>query len=211
MVRIVAGRRRRRKGRSTVTTDAMRLELADTGGGANSMNVTATVLELLAQADSSLDSDRDAVRVFITRATELITAEQVDRSAVRQPTRVARGGLLRWQMNRLKAYIDANLGSAIAASDLTAVVNLSASHFFRSFKESFGEAPFAYIARKRIERAQDMMRTTGEPLSQIALACGLCDQSHFTRTFRRIVGMNPNAWRREHAAPEAMAQSRVRN
>ena len=40
------------------------------------------------------------------------------------------------------------------------------------------------------------MLTTDEPLSQIALACGLCDQSHFTRVFRRIVGESPNAWRR---------------
>jgi AraC-like DNA-binding protein len=41
------------------------------------------------------------------------------------------------------------------------------------------------------------MLSSGAPLSQIALDCGLCDQAHFTRVFRRIVGMNPSIWRRE--------------
>jgi AraC-like DNA-binding protein len=34
-------------------------------------------------------------------------------------------------------------------------------------------------------------------LTQIALEIGMCDQAHFCRTFRRIVGINPNAWRRQ--------------
>jgi AraC-like DNA-binding protein len=46
------------------------------------------------------------------------------------------------------------------------------------------------------------------PLSDIALSCGLSDQSHFTRVFRRIVGETPSAWRRARRdaldnAPEA--------
>jgi len=52
------------------------------------------------------------------------------------------------------------------------------------------------------------MRTTSEPLARIALDCGLCDQSHLTRQFRRLVGMTPRAWRREQArlapAPDSL-------
>ena len=66
----------------------------------------------------------------------------------------------------------------------------------RSFKRSFGETPFAFIAPRRMLRAQELMLSTDEPLSQIALAWGLCDQSNFTRVFRGIVGEGPNAWRR---------------
>jgi AraC-like DNA-binding protein len=39
------------------------------------------------------------------------------------------------------------------------------------------------------------MLTTGASLSEIALSCGMSDQSHFTRSFRRIVGEAPSAWR----------------
>jgi AraC-like DNA-binding protein len=44
--------------------------------------------------------------------------------------------------------------------------------------------------------AQSLMLTSREPLCEIALRCGLYDQPHFTRVFRRIVGETPNAWRR---------------
>ena len=43
------------------------------------------------------------------------------------------------------------------------------------------------------------------PLSQVALECGMCDQPHFCRVFRRIVGVNPGAWRRQFPAGSAPA------
>jgi AraC-like DNA-binding protein len=49
---------------------------------------------------------------------------------------------------------------------------------------------------RRIEWAKRMMHESDEPLSQIALACGLADQAHFTRLFRKFVGMPPSQWRR---------------
>jgi len=39
------------------------------------------------------------------------------------------------------------------------------------------------------------MLTTGASLGEIALSCGMSDQSHFTRSFRRIVGESPSSWR----------------
>jgi AraC-like DNA-binding protein len=53
-----------------------------------------------------------------------------------------------------------------------------------------------YVLRRRIELAQGLMLTTSEPLSSIAVNCGMCDQSHFTRSFHRIVGETPYTWRR---------------
>jgi len=64
------------------------------------------------------------------------------------------------------------------------------------FKSAFGVPPHTYVLRRRIEVAQGLMLTTCEPLSSIALACGMSDQSHFTKTFYRIVGETPNSWRR---------------
>jgi AraC family transcriptional regulator len=54
----------------------------------------------------------------------------------------------------------------------------------------------AYLAERRVERAKLMMTFTREGLTDIALACGFADQSHFNRYFRRIVGMSPGIWRR---------------
>jgi transcriptional regulator GlxA family with amidase domain len=50
--------------------------------------------------------------------------------------------------------------------------------------------------RRRVHRAQGLMLTTTESLSQIAVQCGMADQAHFCKLFRRLVGESPNAWRR---------------
>jgi transcriptional regulator GlxA family with amidase domain len=46
---------------------------------------------------------------------------------------------------------------------------------------------------------QELMRNSEAPLSQIALACGMCDQAHFTKVFCRMVGVSPRLWRCEFA------------
>lgn len=84
----------------------------------------------------------------------------------------------------------------IRVHELARLAGLSLSHFCRAFKSTFGASPRAYVLRRRIELAQGLMVTTCESLSSIALRCGMCDQAHFTRSFRRIVGETPRSWRR---------------
>jgi AraC-like DNA-binding protein len=76
------------------------------------------------------------------------------------------------------------------------VFGLSKSHFTRAFKRTFGVSPCTYLLLRRIEVAQGLMLTTCQPLSSIALSCGMYDQSHFTRSFHRLVGETPDSWRR---------------
>jgi len=51
----------------------------------------------------------------------------------------------------------------------------------------------------RVELARTLMLTTSESLSQIALSCGLVDQAHLCRCFRRVMGTTPAVWRRSRA------------
>ena len=76
------------------------------------------------------------------------------------------------------------------------MVRLSSSYFSRAFKVSFGCSPHSYILRRRIERAKFLMQGGDEPLAQVALECGLSDQAHLSRIFRRYVGCTPSRWRR---------------
>jgi AraC-like DNA-binding protein len=55
-----------------------------------------------------------------------------------------------------------------------------------------------HIVRLRLERAKQLMLTTRDPLSDIALRCGLADQAHLSKLFRRWTGETPNAWRRRN-------------
>ena len=108
--------------------------------------------------------------------------------------------MLAWQLNRIVDYIEMHLADKIAVKALADLVNVSVSQLFRAFKISVGVTPFHYIARRRVEFACTMIRTTGEPLSQVAVACGLCDQAHLCKVFRRTIGMSPSAWRRAMSA-----------
>src|SRR5215470_10168272 len=157
--------------------------------------LAAIVIKLLDDAGAAIYRDRDAAQVCIARASALL---REDVHHERAAATLVEGGLAPWQIVRVKAHIEAHLDSTLRMRDLAAIARLSAGHFSRSFTRSFGVAPFAYVSGRRLARAQELMLTTGEPLSQIALACGLCDQSHLTRLFRRHVGTSPNAWRRSH-------------
>ncbi len=113
---------------------------------------------------------------------------------------IAPGGLAPWRKRKIEQALGDRLGDAIRIEDLAEIVSLSTSHFCRAFKASFGEAPHTHIMRRRVAMAQRLMRTTHEPLSQIALACGLSDQAHLSKLFHRSVGQTPSVWRRLHAA-----------
>jgi len=81
---------------------------------------------------------------------------------------------------------------------------LSPCHFSRVFRDSFGCSPLEYVTRRRMEHAQGLMLSTDAPLSQIALDCGLADQAHFSRLFRRFVGETPRSWRRARVVPGSL-------
>jgi AraC family transcriptional regulator len=165
-----------------------------------SRDFTEMVVSLLRDATAALGSDREAAKASIARASALLR-DEADRSATdatdAPPMAARRGGLAQWQLRRAVAHVDANLTSTIRVSDLAEITRLSKSHFSRAFKVSVGESVHAYIIRRRIERSQELMLTTAEPLCQIGVACGLYDQGHFSRLFRRVVGASPSAWRRQ--------------
>lgn len=114
------------------------------------------------------------------------------------PMTAAVGALPLWQLKRVMEFIEANISESVHTSDLAAIVNLSTRYFVILFRRAIGQSPFAYLRRRRIERAKEMMLGSDETLARIASACGLADQSHLTKLFRRLVGSSPAAWRREH-------------
>ena len=163
---------------------------------------TPTVINLIESAAAALDVDRAASRKYLLRASALLRTQMM-RAAAREDDR-RRSGLAAWQIERVTTYIDNKLSDPIKTEDLAELVHLSLSHFFRSFKTSVGMTPADYVRRRRMVFAQRLMQTTDRPLIQIAADCGLSDQAHLCRVFRRHVGQSPNGWRRLHAvAPES--------
>jgi transcriptional regulator GlxA family with amidase domain len=122
------------------------------------------------------------------------------------PNTPVRGGLAPWQIRKLTAYVETNLDRTITTRCLADIARLSSFHFCRAFRDSFGDSPHGYVIRRRMERAQGLMLTTSTSLGQIAADCGLADQAHFNKLFRKFAGVSPGAWRRARAGGAAMSQ-----
>jgi len=112
-------------------------------------------------------------------------------------------GLSDWQTKKIARYIDAHIDAKLRIVDLSEQVRLSVSRFSKGFNVTFGRPPYDYVLSRRIEAAKYLIASTEEPLSQIAHACGLSDQAHLSKVFKRIVGTTPLKWRRNSTVGRA--------
>lgn len=152
---------------------------------------------LLMQARHALATDpADAERCIAVAVRLLPQIDAASEAKAFAAPVMQRGGLAPWQVLRVKALVEARLAGRISSAEMAAAARLSPSHFSRAFRISFGDAPKAYVNRRRIARSKTMMLESGDSLAAIALACGLSDQAHFCRMFRRFEGMSPSVWRR---------------
>ena len=145
------------------------------------------------------ETDRAAAWLCLRDASTLLTTKSGEPGPTLRsmPSDLINGGLARWLAKRALAYIEEHLGSKIEVGRIAEHVSLSKSHFSRAFKLSMGSSPMVYVSMRRVERAKLMMTSTGQQLTEIALACGFADQSHFNRCFRRLTGTSPGKWRRQ--------------
>lgn len=173
--------------------------------GATLERLQAAILELYKAVSSALEGEPKSARQYMERADLFLRSEfsasADDEFAIldAQQSKPIRGGLASWQIRRVKTHIEANLDATIRVKELAELVRLSSFHFCRAFRDSFGDSPHGYVMRRRVERAQGLMLTTNASLAQIAADCGLADQAHFNKLFRRFVGESPGMWRRARA------------
>lgn len=100
------------------------------------------------------------------------------------------------QCSLVREYIDQHLAANIYVELLAGLVGMSAAHFSRSFKSSFGASPHAYVTHQRLGAATRLLQQDrSSSLADIASAVGFSSQSHFTETFRRKMGVTPGRWR----------------
>lgn len=124
-------------------------------------------------------------------------ADMFSQSSLAHPP--SHGALAPWQERKAKAMLAERMADDISIVDVARECRLSRSQFCKSFKQTTGQSPYAWLTRHRISTAQSLLRSTQRPLVDIALACGFGDQSHLTRMFSRMVGTPPGCWRRSLA------------
>jgi AraC-like DNA-binding protein len=157
--------------------------------------LTRLALSLLA----SDDLDGPGAQLYAESVAAAILARVMGRtrSAIGEDTS-KRTGLVKWRHRRVVEFIDANLADPIRLPDLARAAGLSRMHFAAQFRAATGIRPHEFVLRRRIERAQDMLRDSALPLAQVALGVGFQTQAHFTTVFRDHVQETPGRWRQLH-------------
>lgn len=109
-----------------------------------------------------------------------------------------RGGFAEKNITSLARYIDEHLAAELDWETLARVCAVSPSHLSRIFKHNFGYSPHHYVMRRRVEKAEELLRTSNEKEIDIALRCGFSDDTLMARWFRRVVGCLPREVRARH-------------
>jgi AraC-like DNA-binding protein len=95
-------------------------------------------------------------------------------------------------------YIKENLHERLSLEELARLVSLSKEHLRFLFQKELGLSPMKYVARVRLQEAQELLLLTSDSIKEIAGRLGFDDQHHFTRAFHRAEGMSPSEYRKKY-------------
>jgi AraC family transcriptional regulator len=90
------------------------------------------------------------------------------------------------RIRRIEQAIELGLGESLTIEHLARVVGLGPTHFKRVFRATFGTTVHAYVVRRRVSRARELLATATLSRAEIAARTGFADQSHMARWLRRI-------------------------
>ncbi|RZU71989.1 AraC-like DNA-binding protein [Micromonospora kangleipakensis] len=107
-------------------------------------------------------------------------------------------------MLRARDAMDRSYAEPLDVPALARIAHVSAAHFIRTFRATFGETPHRYLQRRRVERAMYLLVQTDQPVTEICYAVGFGSLGTFSRTFRDIVGESPSDYRRRKAPAPAV-------
>ena len=177
--------------RSGPLSEGMAIRRSPEAAGEGSPIVTALVDTLL-----------DLVGLGAVNTTALAHAALALRAALggeccaMEESQVSAGGLATWRLDMAMAYMEERMHLSITTTSVAQACGLTVNHFSRAFARTTGQPPHRWLMRRRVERAQRLLRDSELSLGDIAAACGFAEAGHFSRVFARLVGAPPGTWRR---------------
>ena len=103
-------------------------------------------------------------------------------------------------LRRARDLADRHYAEPLDLDALAAAAHVSKYHFARCFAEAYGETPMRYLTRRRIERAQDLLRSANLTVTEVCMLVGFSSLGSFSSRFRELVGETPTAYRDRWAA-----------
>ena len=103
---------------------------------------------------------------------------------------------------RAQELLHARFSETVRLADVAREVAVHPAHLARVFKGQFGISVGSYVRRLRLDWAAVELERSDTSLAGVALTAGFADQSHFTRAFKRQLGITPSAFRASRCGRE---------
>jgi AraC-like DNA-binding protein len=106
-------------------------------------------------------------------------------------------------LRKARDLADHSYAQPLVLADLALVAHMSKHHFVRSFAATYSETPMRYLTRRRIERAQDLLRSVNLTVTEVCMLVGFSSLGSFSSRFHELVGETPTVYRDRWAATGA--------
>lgn len=97
---------------------------------------------------------------------------------------------------RIKEYIDDHFREDMTLTSMADALNVNVYYLSHTFKKLIGYSPIQYMIHRRIGEAQNLLLTTDDSITDIAMQCGYNNANYFQASFSHIVGMPPGKYRK---------------
>lgn len=134
-----------------------------------------------------VDFGLDGLSSWPPRSTGKISASRSPRSETLAPG----------QLKRAQNLIFDQLNQPLEMAEIAAKLDMPLASFSKAFKDAVGVGPYGWHLRRRVVRSAALLYDERLTLAEIAGECGFTDQSHYTKAFRRVLGVTPGRWRRK--------------
>ncbi|MFI1238286.1 helix-turn-helix domain-containing protein [Nocardia salmonicida] len=102
-------------------------------------------------------------------------------------------------LRKARDLVDRQYAEPLDLDELARAAGVSKYHFLRAFAAVYGRTPAVYLAERRIERAQDLLRSTNLTVTEVCMVVGYSSLGSFSAKFRQLVGVSPSEYQAKFA------------
>jgi AraC family transcriptional regulator len=145
---------------------------------------------------SELESDGAGSRLYAETMTNALAVHLLRHYSLQKPTILqSLSGLSRATLKQIIDYINDRLDQDLSLVELAAIAHISPTYFASLFKQSTGWTPHQYVIYRRIEYAKRLLVQGDLSIAEISAKVGFANPGHFSRHFKKLVGVTPKTLR----------------
>jgi AraC family transcriptional regulator len=161
----------------------------------SSFKQDSQVIHILAILASELDRSNQINSAYTESVLFQLSTHLVRRYSTTVDSAARHSGMSPSRLNKVLEYVAAGLEEQLRLAAMAQVAGISPYYFCREFKKTMGITPYGYIVQQRIDRAKTLLQNTSMSITEIGAQLLFATPSHFTATFRKLVGCTPSVFR----------------